>query len=142
MKIAIIDAQGAGIAQAVIKKIRKELISDIYIYALGTNNIATSNMLKSGANLGITGEDLICSFLLNNDIDALIGPIGILISGGIDGEITHKISELIFNSNCEKYIIPLKKHGIYIPGTKNLSIKEIINEIVDELKIQLISGNL
>lgn len=136
MKIAVIDAQGAGIAQAVIKRIRRESANNIYIYALGTNSTATSNMLKAGANLGITGEELICSFLLNKDIDALIGPIGILISGGIDGEITHKISSSIFNTKCEKYIIPLKKHGIYIPGTKDLSIKQIIDEIVDELKMQ------
>ena len=56
MKLAVIDAQGAGLAQAIIKKIRKEVVLDVYIVALGTNTIATSNMLRAGANVGISGE--------------------------------------------------------------------------------------
>jgi len=43
----------------------------------------------------------------------------------------------IFNMDCTKYIIPLQKHGIYIPGTRNLQIKDIINEIVTDIKNRL-----
>ncbi len=46
MKIAVIDAQGAGFGQAVIKKIRKEIHGNIDIIALGTNVEATSNMVR------------------------------------------------------------------------------------------------
>ena len=62
MKIAVIDAQGAGIGQTVIKKIRKEIEDDIYIIALGTNIYATSTMIKAGANIGISGEIAIGEF--------------------------------------------------------------------------------
>lgn len=130
MEIAIIDAQGAGIGQSVIKEIRKTLGSRIYIFALGTNPTATSNMIKSGANLGITGESNICNFCNTCNIHSIVGPIGIVCSGGINGEITTSISESIFNMDCIKYIIPLQKHGIYIPGTRSMSIKDIINEII------------
>lgn len=134
MKIAVIDAQGAGLGQTVIKKIRKEIEHNIYIIALGTNTLATSNMLKSGANVGISGEREICSFCKANKVDSIIGPIGVICNGGINGEITHMISTSIFNMNCTKYIIPLQKHGIYIPGTRNLQIKDIIEEIVFDIK--------
>jgi hypothetical protein len=134
MKVAVLDGQGAGLGQTVIKKLRKEIGSEIYILALGTNTIATSNMLKSGANLGITGDKAIFQFFNKRDIDSIIGPIGIMCSGGINGEITPIISQIIFNLNCTKYIIPLQKHGIYIPGTRNLQIKEIIDEIVFDIK--------
>lgn len=134
MKIAIIDAQGAGIGQTIIKKIRKEITDDIYIVALGTNVLATSNMIKSGANAGISGEREICSFCRTNKIDSIIGPIGIICSGGINGEITPMISTAIFNMDCTKYILPLQKHGIYIPGTRNLQIKDMIEEIVIDIK--------
>lgn len=137
MRIAIIDAQGAGLGQTIIKKIRKDLSSDIYIIALGTNSFATSNMIKAGANIGIMGENEICSFCTNNIIDSLIGPIGVICTGGINGEITALISESLFNMDCIKYIIPLQNHGIYIPGTRNLQIKEIIEEIVLDIKKKL-----
>ncbi|MBW9156158.1 DUF3842 family protein [Clostridium tagluense] len=134
MKIAVLDAQGAGLGQTIIKKIRKEISLDVYITALGTNAIATSNMVRAGANVGISGENAICSFCMTNKIDSIIGPIGMICSGGINGEITPVIAKSIFNMDCTKYIIPLQKHGIYIPGTRNLQIKDIIEEIVLDIK--------
>ncbi|WP_160673894.1 DUF3842 family protein [Clostridium sp. C8-1-8] len=138
MKVAVIDAQGAGLGQTIIKKLRKELNSDIHIVALGTNTFATSNMVRAGANVGISGEKAICSFCNNNRIDSIIGPIGILCSGGINGEITPLISKAIYDMNCTKYILPLQKHQIYIPGTKNTSIKDLIDEIVSDIKSKIV----
>ncbi|MCG8539476.1 MAG: DUF3842 family protein [Clostridia bacterium] len=134
MKVAILDAQGAGLGKTLIKKIRKDIPSNIYLIALGTNPIATSNMLNAGANEGITGEEAICRFCQSNYIDCIIGPIGIISSGGIKGEITPSISQAVFELNCTKYIIPIKKHGIYIPGTQNLKIKDFMNEIILNIK--------
>lgn len=137
MKIAVIDAQGAGLGQTIIKKILRELQDDIYIIALGTNSFATAKMVRSGARVGITGESAICTFCSNQVIDCIIGPVGIMITGGINGEITPKISQAIFKMDCTKYIIPLKMHGIYIPGTRNLEIKEIMQEIINDIKINI-----
>lgn len=134
MKIAVIDAQGAGIGQTIIKRIRKQIDLDVYIIALGTNTIATSNMVEAGANVGISGENLICTFCSTNKVDSIIGPIGIICNGGINGEITSMISKTIFNMDCTKYILPLQIHGIYIPCTRNLKIKDMIEEIVLDIK--------
>lgn len=134
MKIAVLDAQGAGIGQTIIKKICREITGDIYIIALGTNTFASSNMVRAGANVGISGERSICSFCRKNSIDCIIGPIGIICSNGINGEITPMISQSILNMKCTKYILPLQKHEIYIPGTRNLQIKEMIDEIIDDIK--------
>ncbi|MBU3155874.1 DUF3842 family protein [Clostridium estertheticum] len=137
MKIAVIDAQGAGLGKTIIKKIHKEIDLNIYIIALGTNTFATSNMMKSGANFGISGEDEICSFCTTNKVDSIIGPIGMICSGGIKGEITPRIASSIYNMDCTKYIIPLQKHGIYIPGTRNLQIKDIIDDIIIDIKSKI-----
>ena len=134
MKVAVIDAQGAGLGQTIIKKIRKEIGQSICIIALGTNTLATSNMVRAGANVGISGERAISAFCRTNKIDSIIGPIGIICSGGINGEITPMISNSIFTMDCTKYILPLQKQNIYIPGTRNLQIKEIIEEIVLDIK--------
>lgn len=135
MIVAVIDGQGAGLAREIIKRLKKELCNKIKIVALATNNVAMQNMLKSGADIAYCGEEEIVYFLTNFTPDALIGPIGILSCGGIGGEITSKIAQTIFSLDCKKYIIPLNLHGIFIPGTTNLSIKEIFNIIIEDLKL-------
>jgi hypothetical protein len=133
MKIAVIDAQGAGLGQTIIKKLKKETNHNNYVIALGTNSIATSNMVRAGADVGLSGESSIYSFCTTKKVDCIIGPIGIVCAGSINGEITPKISDAIFNMDCIKYILPLQKHGIYIPGTRNLEIKEMIEEIIHHI---------
>jgi hypothetical protein len=133
MKIAVIDAQGAGLGQTIIKKLKRETDPKNYIIALGTNSVATSNMVRAGADVGLSGETAIYSFCTTKKIDCIIGPIGIVCAGGINGEITPKISDAIFHMDCIKYILPLQKHGIYIPGTRNLEIKHMIEEIIQAI---------
>ena len=56
MKLVIIDGQGGKMGRTVIEQLKKNL-PDIEIYAIGTNSIATSAMLKAGADYGATGEN-------------------------------------------------------------------------------------
>ena len=137
MKIAVIDTQGAGLGKTIIKTIIKELDQDVYIIALGTNTYATSNMVRAGANVGISGERAICSFCRTNHIDSIIAPIGIICGRALNEEITPMISEAVFEMECTKYILPLQKNGIYIPGTRNLQIKDIIGEIIQDIQKRL-----
>ncbi|ADQ47143.1 hypothetical protein Calkro_2318 [Caldicellulosiruptor kronotskyensis 2002] len=141
MVIAVLDGQGAGIGREFIKRLKKEFEDKIKIVALGTNKVAMQNMLKSGADVGYCGEDEIVYFFTNFVPDAIVGPIGILTCGGINGEISAKIAQTIFSLYCKKYIIPLNLHGIFIPGTVNLSMKEIFSLIIDDIKESLIKEN-
>ncbi|WPX09102.1 DUF3842 family protein [Anaerocellum danielii] len=134
MVIAVLDGQGAGIGREFIKRLKKEFEDKIKVVALGTNKVAMQNMIKNGADVGYCGEDEIVYFLTNFVPDAIVGPIGILTCGGINGEITAKIAHLVFSLNCKKYIIPLNLHGIFIPGTVNLSMKEIFSQIIEDIK--------
>jgi len=51
-QICVIDGQGGGIGSAIIKRLKSAFEETIEIVALGTNAIATAQMLKSGANRG------------------------------------------------------------------------------------------
>lgn len=133
MNIAVIDGQGGGLGKLIIGKFRTELGDKIKITALGTNSYAAKAMLKTGANESYYGEELIVKYIEKTDLSCIIAPIGVLFSGGINGEITYKISQAVVSKECTKYIIPLKKHGFYIPGTTNLELKDIILEIVEEI---------
>lgn len=137
MIIAVIDGQGAGIGQTIIKKLKKEFSNKVKITALGLNKLALRNMLKSGADEGVIGSRNISDYIANNDISFIIGPIGILCVDGICGEVTATISKAIFNSQATKLIIPLQKHGIYIPNTQDISIKECIDIFIEKIREQL-----
>ncbi|MCX7695000.1 MAG: DUF3842 family protein [Caloramator sp.] len=137
MLIAVVDGQGAGIGQTIIKRLKKEFPDRIKITALGLNKIALKNMLKSGADEGIIGSRNISDYITNNDISFIIGPIGILCAGGIGGEVTSTVSKAVFNSPAVKLIIPLQKHGIYIPNTQDLSIKEFIEIFIEKIREQI-----
>ncbi|MFA9398162.1 MAG: DUF3842 family protein [Clostridiaceae bacterium] len=133
MKIAVIDGQGGGIGKTFISK-AKNILKDYEIVALGITEKASVSMLKKGAKEAYFGEEEIINYLNNNKIDYIVAPIGVLIGGGINGEVSPVLSNEIFNYSCAKYIIPLKKHGITIVGIKDMDIKDIISEIIKEIK--------
>lgn len=139
MLIAVIDGQGAGIGQTIIKRLKKEFGDKIHVVALGLNKTALKAMIKSGADEGILGSRNIGEFISNSYLDYIIGPIGILCAGGIGGEVTSTISKAVFNSPAQKLIIPLQKHGIYIPNTEDLSIKECIDIFIEKISKHLVS---
>ena len=60
MTVVVIDGQGGGIGAHIIEKMQKNLpepsIEKMDIIALGTNAIATSLMMKAGANKAATGR--------------------------------------------------------------------------------------
>jgi hypothetical protein len=131
--IAVIDAQGAGIGKAVIKELRKSLKSNMTIYALGTNEDACQAMKSAGADGAVSGDEKIIRYLESRKPDCIIGPMGILSSGGIKGEITSDISRAVFEADCRKYIIPLDMHGVFIPGTRSMKIKDSIRDIIADI---------
>ncbi|MBT3388750.1 MAG: DUF3842 family protein, partial [Desulfobacula sp.] len=58
-KVCVIDGQGGGIGSAIIKKLKERFEERIEIIALGTNAIATAQMLKAKANKGASGSNAI-----------------------------------------------------------------------------------
>ena len=56
MKILVIDAQGGGIGRQLISALKNRFPEHV-ILAVGTNSMATSAMLKAGADQAATGEN-------------------------------------------------------------------------------------
>jgi hypothetical protein len=50
MNILVIDAQGGGIGKQIVSALKKRY-PEQYITAVGTNSLATSAMLKAGADV-------------------------------------------------------------------------------------------
>ncbi|WP_427340568.1 DUF3842 family protein [Caloranaerobacter sp. DY30410] len=131
MRIAVVDGQGGGLGKSIVEKIRSEIKDDIEIIALGTNSLATSNMLKAGANAGATGENAVK--VMSQKVDIIIGPIAILIANSMMGEITPVMAEAISTSEAKKIILPLNRCNVYIVGTQELNINQMLDYIIEEI---------
>lgn len=132
MKIAIVDGQGGGIGKHITEKLRRELPEDVEFLALGTNALATSVMLRAGANEGATGENAV---IYNaGRVDLIVGPINILFPNAMLGELTPKMAEAIASSPARKILLPLSRSGIDIVGLKSEPLPHLIEELVKRVK--------
>ncbi|QZY55353.1 DUF3842 family protein [Crassaminicella profunda] len=132
MKVAVIDGQGGGLGKSIVEKIRGHLKDDIEIIALGTNSLATSNMLRGGAHKGATGENAIK--VMSQKVDVIIGPIALIVANAMMGEITPIMAENIADSQARKILLPMNRCNIHIVGTMDFKVNEMIMAIVEELK--------
>ena len=131
MKIVVIDGQGGRLGQLVVESIKKENI-DEPVYAIGTNSIATSGMLKAGANYGATGENPV--IVACRDADVIIGPIGILAADSLLGEITPAMALAVGQSKAVKLLLPVNHCNNRVVGAKQLTMNDIVKEAVESLK--------
>lgn len=134
MKLVIIDGQGGKMGRTVIEHLKKNL-PDLEIYAIGTNSIATSAMLKAGADYGATGENPVIVGARTADI--IIGPIGIVIADALMGEITPAMSAAIGQSSAYKILIPVNRCNHYIAGCGDHSLGEYIKQVCEETEKEI-----
>lgn len=131
MKVLVIDAQGGGLGKQVIQALKNKH-NDLEIIAVGTNSVATSGMLKAGANVGATGENAVVVNCAKADI--IIGPIGILLVNSLYGEITAKMAEAVSLSRAKRILIPFLHDDNVIVGISDYSLKKLIDLAVMEVE--------
>ncbi|MCH5261713.1 MAG: DUF3842 family protein [Lachnospiraceae bacterium] len=131
MKITIIDGQGGRIGKSIIEQIKKKH-SDLELYAIGTNSIATSAMLKAGADNGATGENAVIVNAADSDI--IVGPIGIVFANALLGEITPAIATAVSASKAFKILIPVNRCNHYVAGCEEAPMSEYIRIAIDKIE--------
>lgn len=126
MNIVVIDGQGGRIGKAIIEQIRAcGLVCEII--AIGTNSLATSAMLKAGADNGATGENPVV--IACRKADYIVGPIGIVIADSMLGEITPKMAEAVGQSDARKILIPVNK-CISVAGVQEMTLSQYVENAV------------
>ena len=135
MKILVIHGQGGGIGKNVIEQIKTKL-SNAEVVAIGTNSTATSNMLKAGADSAAKGENSVVVACKNADV--IIGPIGIIITDSMIGEITEVMSNAIARSEAYKILIPVSKCQTCIAGLKESPISKYIDDAIEIIKTKML----
>ena len=105
-RILIIDGQGGRIGSQLIEALR-ERIKDAEITAVGTNSIATANMLKASPDSAATGENPV--IVACRKADVIAGPVGIVIADSLGGEVTPKMAKAVGQSNAARVLIPVNR---------------------------------
>ena len=143
MRFAVIDGQGGGIGRSIIGKLRQELPEADEILALGTNSLATSAMLRAGANDGATGEN---ALLVNVDqVDFILGPLSIILPNSMLGELTPKMAKRIVASKARKILLPIHRNNLDIVGLVNEPLPHLVDVLVQQVKMwrsQKLSGGV
>lgn len=136
MKICVIDGQGGGIGSTIIKRIKEEFGERVEVIALGTNAIATAQMMKARSNRGATGENAIVRTLAHADV--VVGPIGIVLSHAMMGEVTPRIAEAVASCDAWKLLLPLTQEKVQIVGLQPEPLPHLVEVMVTEKIKELI----
>ena len=131
MKIMVIDGQGGKMGRLLIEGIREAGIP-CDITAVGTNVLATSSMLKAGADRGATGENPV---VVNcREADVIVGPIGILAADALLGEVTPAMAVAVGRSRAVKLLLPVNQCNHIVVGTQSMTLSRLIAEAVAQIR--------
>lgn len=129
-KVCVIDGQGGGIGSTIIKKIKECFGEDVEVIALGTNAIATAQMLKARANRGASGENAIVQTV--KTVDVILGPLAIVIAHAMMGEVTPGMAEAVAASPAAKLLLPLTQEKVVLAGIAGLPLPHLIDELIEK----------
>jgi hypothetical protein len=128
MRLAVIDGQGGGIGTTIIKKLKEAYGEKLEVWALGTNAIATAQMMKSGANRGATGENAIRHCVAQ--VSVIAGPISIMVAQAMMGEVTPAMAQAIGASPALKLLLPLTQEPVVVVGTVREPLPHLVEKLI------------
>ncbi len=128
----VMDGQGGGIGAAIIKGLRESVGNELAILALVTNSIATSRMMKAGANKGGTGENAIVQ--TSQKVDVITGPLAIMIANSMMGEVTPQMALAVSSSEAIKILLPLTQEKVSIVGVSGEPLPHLVDQIIEIIR--------
>ena len=130
INVAVVDGQGGGIGRAIVEKVKKAF-PELNVIALGTNAVATGQMLKAGADEGATGENAIIHNMQH--VDIVLGVIGILTANSMMGELSPAMASAIGGSHTFKILLPINRCHIHVVSVGDVPLGEHIYNAIDAL---------
>jgi len=132
MRICVIDGQGGGFGGVIIKAIRAVWGDGVEVVALGTNAVATAQMMKARANRGASGENAICYSLSRADV--IVGSLSIILANAMMGEVTPRIAETVATSPAPKVLLPLTQEPVEVVGVVSEPLPHLVERLIGRLK--------
>jgi hypothetical protein len=132
-RICVIDGQGGGIGATLIKYLKEAYGESMELIGLGTNAIASAQMLKAGANRCASGENAIVQTVTTTNL--IVGPISISWANAMLGEVTPKMAEAVMSCSAPKILLPLTQESVVLVGLVSEPLPHLVERVVNE-KIQ------
>lgn len=129
--VAVVDGQGGGIGKAIVEKVKKRF-PELEVIALGTNAVATGQMLRAGADEGATGENAIVHNMQH--VDIVMGVIGILNANSMMGELSPAMATAIGGSHAYKILLPINRCHIHVVSVEDQPVSAHIDNAVKALE--------
>jgi hypothetical protein len=129
-RICVIDGQGGGIGTTLIKYLKEAFGESVELIALGTNAIASAQMLKAGANRGASGENAIVHTV--GTADLIVGTISITWANAMLGEVTPKMAEAVMSCPAPKILLPLTQERVVLVGAVSEPLPHLVQCAVNE----------
>ena len=130
-QVVVIDGRSGRTGQLFIERVKAARLP-CQITAIGTNAIATTAMLKAGAEVGATGENPVV--VACRTADVIAGPIGILAADSLVGEVTPTMAVAVGQSRAVKLLFPVSHCNNVVVGTQSLSLSKLMDEGVELLR--------
>lgn len=129
MLIVVMDGQGGGLGAALVARLKARLGSRAQIRAVGINALATSAMLKAGADKAATGENAVCYNAAQADL--ILGPIGLLAANSLLGEVSPAIAAAVSAAKARRILVPVSSGcGILVAGAADQKLEELLDSAV------------
>ena len=135
MKVVVIDAQGGGVGRMLVEQLKKALPQQPLI-AVGANALATSAMLKAGADQAATGENAVR--VAAAEADLILAPIGLVLADAMLGEVTSAMAAAVGGSRAHKILVPSARCGVTVAGVARQSLTELVAAAV-QLAVDILS---
>jgi hypothetical protein len=129
-RICVIDGQGGGIGATLIKYLKQAYGESVELIGLGTNAIATAQMLKAGANRGASGENAIVQTVVTADL--IVGPISISWANAMLGEVTPEMAAAVMSCPAPKILLPLTQEPVVLVGLESEPLPHLVQRVVNE----------
>lgn len=129
MRILIIDGQGGGLGVQLVTRLKARLGDSAQVWAVGTNSMATSAMLRAGADRAATGENAACYNALHADV--VMGPIGLLCANALMGEVSPALAAAVSAAPGRRILIPMSSCGVLVAGTAGLRVEDLLQDAVE-----------
>ena len=135
-RVLIIDGQGGNMGRQLVEQLLLQSNITLEVTVVGTNAIATANMLKASARVqGATGENAVVVACRRADV--ILGPLGIVIADALMGEVTPEMAKAVGQSDAVRILLPHDKCNTMVAGVPDGGMSALIEDAMAKLKMVL-----